>query len=345
VNPTVYTAANAFLVGQVVNVADSSPAVYNVTGATISAATTTSFSIAQNITGPLIIGGTAYVETQWTSVCWSQGLYMFVAVGQGNSGNSVMTSPNGIIWTLVADSIDVLWTSVCWSPTLNQFAAVGYNFLNSALTPYACAMTLNAYVTNGLASATNSIAVGTGTLAIATNATAIGTSVIANQPNGLFMRHRVSDALVNPCGFIPSSSELIEILPYYCRVLDGTSNNFSSPDQIHTFNTIYSDVWSMFDGLGTITVPVAGYYHVHAQMYCSIGASPNGVYLSINGSTSTNSILSYDQSSSGLAYMFYLSRSGFFSAGTTFAIKTYQAGTLTHSAVTEWVSFEAMRIH
>jgi choline dehydrogenase-like flavoprotein len=58
VNPTVYTAANTFTVGQSIVVAGVDPVQYNGTFI-VSAASATTFSVAQLITGPYVSGGTA----------------------------------------------------------------------------------------------------------------------------------------------------------------------------------------------------------------------------------------------------------------------------------------------
>ena len=68
------------------------------------------------------------VGRYWNSVCWSPDLSLFVAVADGpTSVYQMMTSPNGINWTLrELDTSTTLWTSVCWSPELSLFVAVGY---------------------------------------------------------------------------------------------------------------------------------------------------------------------------------------------------------------------------
>jgi len=42
-------------------------------------------------------------------------------------GNRVMTSPNGIDWTIRVSAADNGWHSVCWSPELELFCAVSYS--------------------------------------------------------------------------------------------------------------------------------------------------------------------------------------------------------------------------
>jgi hypothetical protein len=60
----------------------------------------------------------------WRSVCWSPNLGLFCAVAYTGTGNRVMTSPDGINWTIRASAADNNWRSVCWSPNLGLFCAV-----------------------------------------------------------------------------------------------------------------------------------------------------------------------------------------------------------------------------
>jgi hypothetical protein len=56
VNPTIFTATNTLVVNDIVTISGVTPAAYNVTGV-VTAATATTFSIAQLITGPYVSGG------------------------------------------------------------------------------------------------------------------------------------------------------------------------------------------------------------------------------------------------------------------------------------------------
>ena len=62
-------------------------------------------------------------SADWISVCWSPELHLFAAVANTGTGNRVMTSPDGIAWTIRA-ATDNQWRSVCWSPELHLFIAV-----------------------------------------------------------------------------------------------------------------------------------------------------------------------------------------------------------------------------
>ena len=63
-------------------------------------------------------------DNNWISVCWSPERGLFVAVAQSGTGNRVMTSPDGIAWTIRTSAFDNNWQSVCWSPERGLFVAV-----------------------------------------------------------------------------------------------------------------------------------------------------------------------------------------------------------------------------
>ena len=77
-----------------------------------------------------------HYTSNWNSVCWSSFLNLFVAVGSGdyNSINRIMTSTNGINWTLRLGTEYNNWTSVCWAPAINQFIAVANSGNNRVMT-------------------------------------------------------------------------------------------------------------------------------------------------------------------------------------------------------------------
>lgn len=63
----------------------------------------------------------------WEGLTWASGLNLFVAVafsGDSVNGTRVMTSSDGINWTLRNTPADEQWLSVAWSPELEMFAAV-----------------------------------------------------------------------------------------------------------------------------------------------------------------------------------------------------------------------------
>ncbi len=80
-------------------------------------------------------------QGNWRSVCWSPELSLFVAVGVSTTGatNSVMTSPNGVSWTLRSTppatfsttSDGQQWASVCWASSISKFVAVANGFVQN----------------------------------------------------------------------------------------------------------------------------------------------------------------------------------------------------------------------
>ncbi len=63
----------------------------------------------------------------YEGVCWSPQLGLFVAVSTNGAGSAVMTSTDGINWTLRTTPANNGWNSVCWSPELGLFAAVAWS--------------------------------------------------------------------------------------------------------------------------------------------------------------------------------------------------------------------------
>lgn len=61
----------------------------------------------------------------WRAVAWSPSLGLFVAVSESGTGNRVMSSPDGINWTLRTSAADASWQGLAWSPSLGLFVAVG----------------------------------------------------------------------------------------------------------------------------------------------------------------------------------------------------------------------------
>lgn len=69
-------------------------------------------------------------NNQWRSVIWAPDVNntepkgLFVAVSSTGEGNRVITSTDGINWTLQTSAADYEWNSVTWSPELSLFVAV-----------------------------------------------------------------------------------------------------------------------------------------------------------------------------------------------------------------------------
>jgi hypothetical protein len=95
------------------------------------------------LTGDLSIAGNTFTENRgvsysygnvwttsgpssdrWYSVCWAPELGLFCAVADDGGGNRVMTSPDGINWTIRVPANYNSWRSVCWSSKLGIFCAV-----------------------------------------------------------------------------------------------------------------------------------------------------------------------------------------------------------------------------
>jgi hypothetical protein len=68
----------------------------------------------------------------WSSVCWSPQLRIFVAVAI-NGSNRVMISSNGVDWIARLAAQDNQWRSVCWSPELRRFVAVSIDGNNRVM--------------------------------------------------------------------------------------------------------------------------------------------------------------------------------------------------------------------
>jgi alpha-tubulin suppressor-like RCC1 family protein len=60
----------------------------------------------------------------WTSVCWSPDLFMFVAVGNSGINNRVSYSYNGTNWFNLTINNNNNWNSICWSSELQLFIAI-----------------------------------------------------------------------------------------------------------------------------------------------------------------------------------------------------------------------------
>ena len=73
--------------------------------------------------------GTA-TDNGWQNVLWaasapngSGGTGLFVAISGASTGYRVMTSPDGITWTIRRSAADNIWTGLAWSPSLSLFVA------------------------------------------------------------------------------------------------------------------------------------------------------------------------------------------------------------------------------
>jgi len=69
---------------------------------------------------------TATQSNEWSSICWSPELGLFVAISWYGT-NQIMTSSNGINWIPRLQTESNFWTSVCWSSELRLFVAIATN--------------------------------------------------------------------------------------------------------------------------------------------------------------------------------------------------------------------------
>jgi hypothetical protein len=82
------------------------------------------------------INQTYFNSGNWTSICWSPQLEIFVAAASSNSSdntaNKIMVSNNGFNWTPYPDPyIGNSYNCICWSPELSLFIAVGSTIIRS----------------------------------------------------------------------------------------------------------------------------------------------------------------------------------------------------------------------
>jgi hypothetical protein len=71
-------------------------------------------------------------DNSWRGVAWAPELGIFAAVAYTGTGNRVMTSPDGINWT-IRTCPDKEWKSIAWSPQLRLFAAVSDDALGGSI--------------------------------------------------------------------------------------------------------------------------------------------------------------------------------------------------------------------
>ncbi len=72
-------------------------------------------------TGPTTLPAT---DIAMQTIVWAPGLSLFVAIANDATGNTVVTSPDGITWTRRTPAANDGWSSVAWSPALGKLAAV-----------------------------------------------------------------------------------------------------------------------------------------------------------------------------------------------------------------------------
>ena len=70
-------------------------------------------------------------SNNWISMCWADTLNLFIAISNSGTGNRVMTSPDGITWTVGSTPVDNNWTAICWSKTLSLLVVVSSSGTNN----------------------------------------------------------------------------------------------------------------------------------------------------------------------------------------------------------------------
>ena len=66
------------------------------------------------------------LASNWRFTCWSPQQRIFVTIAYGGSYR-VMTSSNGIDWTIQTPAENNAWNGICWSPELGIFVAVSWS--------------------------------------------------------------------------------------------------------------------------------------------------------------------------------------------------------------------------
>ena len=79
-----------------------------------------------------ILNTTSYANNDWTSICWSDEMKVFVAIANSGS-NRIMISNNGTTWYNKNLSVNNNWTSICWSDLLSRFIGISTNSTNNIL--------------------------------------------------------------------------------------------------------------------------------------------------------------------------------------------------------------------
>ncbi len=76
---------------------------------------------------PVWLAETPAEHQWWSAICWSPELHLFCAVNATPDAldfHRVMTSPDGVNWTIQTAPKSIDYVSICWSPQLHLFVAV-----------------------------------------------------------------------------------------------------------------------------------------------------------------------------------------------------------------------------
>lgn len=72
-------------------------------------------------------------DSTWKDIAWAASIGLFAAVSMDGT-NRVMTSPDGIAWTLRSAAAANGWNSIAWSPSLHLFVAVSLDGTDRVMT-------------------------------------------------------------------------------------------------------------------------------------------------------------------------------------------------------------------
>jgi hypothetical protein len=272
---------------------------------------------------------------EWYRITWSPELRLFVVTGLNRTTNAVMTSSNGRDWIEQTTPGLTGLVQPLWIPELSIFiimqrspgyAIIGsyiiskdginwirhYYTTNTVLSGCAWSPTLkrmvmahsanngfgymDAIVTHAKSVGENSLSIGIGAQATEFGATAIGANVIADKPNGLFMRHRTIDntiynVIMTRAGFIQGTNELVEFKTPAFHAYRSDSQTITTTGLL-IFNVAFTNNGHYSTTTGKFTAPRTGLYkfylqilheHTGATAAAEITLYKNGVNLSGRG--------------------------------------------------------------
>jgi hypothetical protein len=179
---------------------------------------------------------------------------------------SYIISKDGINWIRRYYITNTLLSALAWSPTLKRLVVAhstnnGFGYMD-------------AIVTHTKTVGDNSLVIGIGAQATEFGATAIGANMIADKPNGLFMRHRAVNNTNNTNNisqalFIQGTNELVEYkTPAFHAYRSDSQNVISivSPTAI-IFNLVYTNNGGHYSTTtGKFTAPWPGLYKFYLQL-------------------------------------------------------------------------------
>ena len=179
---------------------------------------------------------TTAADNNWSSICWSPQLNLFVAVAHSGIGNRVMSSPDGINWTSRTSAADNGWSSVCWSQELNLFVAVASSGTGNRVMSSPDGINWTSQTTTGSFFWQSVCWSPQLNLFVAVGFTGIGAnSVVMSSPDGINWINQAS----TPLSFWQSvcwSPQLNLFVAVGSAVIGASSNVITSPDGINWTN-------------------------------------------------------------------------------------------------------------